>query len=224
MLQKLTIGITVLMLAILTTPLTVMAQEDVTTTNEDTTVVQPLSEDVTAESRETKRNERIEALKQKAKDRLSQTEEKRIQNKCRSAQVIVDKLQTRLNTVVEKRREKYTSLTSKLNELTVKLQASGVDTTELETAIAELDITISTAIVSIETYNTNLSDLAVLECESNPEGFKLMLSEARKNRAEVLGLQGTLKSGINEKIRPILQSIRASLDTTTNTIDESEEQ
>lgn len=206
-----------LTLAVTSSPLLVYAQEDSIDPNLNTvTETQPQeSEDVTAETKAEQRAARIQALKDKKQERITQLEQKRITQKCKPAQNIIDKLQSSMNKVVENRKEKYGNLTSKLSELSTKLLAAGVDTTELDSAITEIEMTISDAILLIENYNTSLSDIAAMDCESDPEGFKLTLVEARVQRTEIISLQGTLRSGVNEKIKPLLDSIKLSLQDET---------
>lgn len=206
-----------LTLAVTSSPLLVYAQEDSIDPNLNTvTETQSQeSEDVTAETKAEQRAARIQALKDKKQERITQLEQKRITQKCKPAQNIIDKLQSSMNKVVENRKEKYGNLTSKLSELSTKLLAAGVDTTELDSAITEIEMTISDAILLIENYNTSLSDIAAMDCESDPEGFKLTLDEARVQRTEIISLQGTLRSGVNEKIKPLLDSIKLSLQDET---------
>jgi hypothetical protein len=223
MLHKLAIGVAISMIALITMPLLVVAQEEIMTIAEDiSTTSEPASQDVTAEARATQREARIRALKEKKDGRIAASEERIIESRCRSAQVVVDKLQSRLNKVVDNRREKYSNLTSRLNELMQKLQLAGVDTTELEAAIVEIELISTSALTTIETYYTNLSDLATMDCESDPAGFKALIDEARSKRVEIVSLQGTLKSSINEKVKPILQSIRSNLETTNKNLEGEE--
>jgi chromosome segregation ATPase len=219
MLHKLATGVVASLVLMAGLPVVIMAQEDTSVSNENTTMttqIEQTSDEVTPSTQPESREARIKELKDKATAKISATEERRIASRCTSAQSKVSNLQTRLNKVVESRQEKYTNLTSKFTELSEKLKAAGVDTTELDAAIAELDVNIASSLETINTYNKSLADLAEMDCEDDPSGFKLTLDAARKQRSEVIAMQGTLKSSINDSIRPLLQNIRTTLEANSN--------
>jgi hypothetical protein len=207
-------------------PIIVTAQEDTSVTNENaimTTQEIEATEQTEPVSRPDTREARIKELKEKVTTKISAAEERRVAARCNAAQTIVGNLQTRLNKVVENRREKYTNLTAKFLELSEKLKAAGVDTTELDAALGEIDVNVASSLETIDSYNESLTDLTAMNCEEDPSGFKLMLDEARKQRSEIVALQGAFKSSINDSIRPLLQNIRETLET--NSINqEGEEQ
>jgi hypothetical protein len=226
MLQKLATGLVVSLVMITGLPIIVLAQEDTSVSNDNdimTTQQLETTNQTTSNPSLEAREARIKELKEKTTARISAAEERRVVGRCSAAQKIVGNLQTRLNTVVENRREKYTNLTAKFLELSEKLKVAGVDTTELDGAISDADVTIQSSLEKIDMYNETLAVLAEMDCEKDPTGFKLVLDEARKQRTEIIAMQGALKSSINVTIRPILAEIRTTLEANT-TNDEGEEQ
>jgi hypothetical protein len=212
MLHKLTIGIVISVAVFSIAPILVNAQEGEPVTTQNATMqATPVSEEVTDDSSTEQRDARIKAIKEKAEARISAAEEKRVAGKCKAAQTIVGNLQTKMNTVVENRREKYTEITSKLQNLVEKLQAANVDTAELEAAIASVDTDVTASIALIEAYNTSLTDLAKMDCESDPAGFKALIDAARAQRTEIISSHGNLKARINDSVKPIMQALRESI-------------
>jgi len=202
-----------LLIVVVSVPAVVFAQEDETDSSVETSNEQldQVSEDITAEKRAEQRLERVEAAKEKQNERLSAAEERTIQSKCKVAQVKIDTLQSRLNTVSENRQQTFTRFTDKTSELVQKLEAADVDTTELESAISSMDSLFLSNNDSIASYSTLLSDLAGMDCESDPQGFSALLSEVRTLRTDVIDLQNSAKTQINETLKPVLESIKASL-------------
>ena len=97
-----------------------------------------------------------------------------------------------------------------------KLQAADIDTASLESAISEINSSILNNTDTIASYSTLLSDLAGMDCESDPQGFSALLSESRTLRSDVIDLQNSVKAQINETVKPILENIKALLSEETN--------
>lgn len=174
------------------------------------------STDESADTTATDRTKRIEAYRQRVTDALSQAEERRIAGLCVAAQAVVGRLQTNLDTVIENRRSRYAVVADKLNELVRKLQAAEVDTTELEAVIAELDALADTVVEAVTEYQTTLTDLAEMDCEADPSGFKAALSAAREQRAEIITSAQGVRSYFVDTIKPLLQTIREQLVASNN--------
>lgn len=225
MFKKLSLGILVLSIVTLGIPTYVFAQEnEVETAVPTTTSIEPVTttddnstEESTPEQRKAKAEERIKAAKEKMASKITAAQEKRIASVCKSAQTKVEKLQANISNIVENRQEKYTKISTKLAEVSAKLKAAGADTTELDSAIAGMESKITEVTTELEGYNTSLSDLAIMDCEENPSGFKAGLEMARTQRTEAVLLTGTVKTYVNETIKPILQTLRSSLTTNTTT-------
>jgi chromosome segregation ATPase len=224
MFKKLSLGILVLSIITFGIPINANAQEnEVETAVPTTTSVEPVTmtddstEEMTPEQRKAKAEERIKAAKDKMASKISAAQEKRIASVCKSAQTKVEKLQANISNIVENRQEKYTKVSTKLAEVSAKLKAAGADTTELDAAIAGMESKITEVTTELEDYNTSLSDLAIMDCEEDPSGFKAALETARTQRTEAVLLTGTVKTYVNETIKPILQTLRSSLTTNTTT-------
>ena len=224
------LGLAVLSITVLGAPTIVSAVEDEQQTVVPmTTSIEPVptpedvsSDDMTPEELKDKREARIKEAKEKMTVKITAAEEKKIANVCKSSQTKIEKLQTNIDNIVANRQEKYTKISTKLTDITAKLVAAGADTTELEAAIDGMEAKVLEVNTAIEAYNTSLSDLAFMDCESDPSGFKAALQLARSQRTDAVLMTGTVKTYVNETIKPVLQSLRATLTTNTTTTEEGD--
>lgn len=212
MLKNMIIAVSVTTLTLISLPTIVLAvegveidpSEDVMQITQTNTTEQETSESGT-------RQERIKSLKDKSTERINASEIRRIEARCVNAQQKLTNLSVRLGDSLERRTVAYQNITSRLNELLLKLQVAGVDTTELELAVNEMTSILNESIASADNFVQNLSDVTEVECVSDPEAFKLLLDEARQRRVEIVSFQSEIQAVKNEKVKPILQSIRESL-------------
>ncbi len=189
----------------------VSAQEDTTTQDTAQTA------DVTAAQRQT----RIDEIKARTAERVTDAEATRIQGVCSAAQTVVERLQTNLDTVIANRRTGYNSITEKLQAIMTRLASTDVDTTQLSTAITDAETQITALISSVQSYQTTLSDLAAMDCQADPTGFRAVLAEARTQRASIVTESQALKTFITENVRTTLQQIKDQLTAGIITKDEA---
>ena len=119
-----------------------------------------------------------------------------------------------LKSAVSKRQGNYKTVSSKLQELEVKLEAASIDTTNLKAAIAEVDAKAAAIAQAATDYQTALTDLASMDCVTDPTGFKAALSAAREKRAVVLADVQALKDYINANVKELLKTLRGQLEAT----------
>ncbi len=215
MIKKLSISFVLIMLVTLSTPVALRAETAADSNQAVTTSAENPSDHLTAEEKAQKLQERITAAKEKAASRVSVAQERRLAGLCKASQTIIEKVQSNTGTFLENRQAKYTAISDKFNLLARKLAAAGADTTELNTAITEMEVKSSTNSTALNDYATSLNDLTEIDCASDPSGFKAILETARLQRQEVLSQTMSVRTYINETIKPILQGIRTSLQTTT---------
>lgn len=160
--------------------------------------------------------ERLEAYKEKAAERLTAAEERRITGACKAAQTKTARLTSEVDSIAQKRRNAYDSVSTKLADITAKLIAAGVDTTELSAAVDEFNVQATAFLAAIDAYKVTISDLSEMDCELDAEGFKAALSAAKEQRVALISSSQALRVHLNDNIKPVLTAIRASLaaDTT----------
>lgn len=198
-------------LILLSFPLIVSAQEnqELTQSQESNTTQSVEQENDNQPGRTLE--ERLNKAKEKASEQISAAQQRRVEARCTNAQEKITNLRTKLSDSIENRRNAYTKVSTKLNELTQKLEAAGVDSTGLSAVVSEMDARLVSSRLSVDNYMQSLADLTEMDCESDPVGFKALLQEAREKRAEILSSQLGLKEFKDETLKPALQEIRESL-------------
>lgn len=191
--------------------------EEVTTQNEDVEDAEVEAEQETPNQsqRPSTRQERIDQYKDRVSERLTAARERRIANGCKAAQGKVTSLQNNLARAVENRKGVYAKINERLSSLVLSLQAASVDVTELEEAIASIEMQSNEIVEKIALYRATLEDLAAMDCAADPEGFAAALSVAREQREDVLFAIDGLKSYITVDVKIILDIVRELLDETT---------
>ncbi len=157
------------------------------------------------------RDKRVKEHKDKLKVKLSNLEQKRLQERCKNAQGKVSSLQGRITGVETSHNKVYGNLLSRLTTLSDKLKAQGVDTTQLDAQITELTTQVTKFKTDLATYKTDVSDLAALDCAADPSGFKATLEASRIELALLRQESTAIRSYVQNTIKPTLQTIRAAL-------------
>lgn len=192
-------------------PAAVFAQtEEVSQTVEATSV----------EERAEKQAERIAEYKAKVEEKLTAAKSKKIAGVCKTSQQRLEKVQAQVEQTAVKRQEKLDSIVAKLKTLSTRLQASSVDTTELDALITTLEQKITDFMANYELYQQAIEDTTAIDCETDPEGFKASLDAARAERAKLKESSTEIKQYVRESIKSLLDQIKSSLEQTTS---ESEE-
>ncbi len=169
------------------------------------------AQDITVDGRAAERDARIDKYRKNVTDRLSATDERRVAGVCKAAQNIVDRLQSNLDSVIEKRQQTYASVGDKLSSASDQLEAAGLDVTELNRLISQLQADAQAVITLARDYQQILTDLAALDCEADVEGFRAALGAARSARTELVTAARGLKAFVNDSIKPEVQSLREQL-------------
>jgi chromosome segregation ATPase len=217
MLKNLSTCLVISMLVIISFPVLSAAQSEMSETNQAVTTSSdnPAPDQLTDEEKAQKLQERITAAKEKALSKINANQEKRLAGICKASQTLIEKIQLNTSTFIENRQSKYATVNSKLTELSDKLAAAGADVTELNAAISEMETKYNTNEVIINDYATSLNDLTSIDCASDPSGFKAILESTRMQRKDILTQTSTIRTYINDTIKPILQGIRNSLQPAT---------
>lgn len=155
---------------------------------------------------------RIEQRKTELKIRLASNEKLSIQAKCKSAQGNVSSIKGRVKGIETSRSEAYGNIVTRLTELSVKLKNKGADTKALDAAIVNLQAKITTFNTDLATYRQDVSDLAGMDCKTDPDGFKAALQASRTAQERVAKDAAAVKAQVNDVIKPLLKTIRDGLD------------
>lgn len=220
MLKNLFIAVSATYVVMLSFPLLVNAQGS-QENNQLREVTQSNEEGSTGQASGTL-EERLNNVKERVAVQVNEAEQRRIEARCSTAQERINNLRNRIGDSIERRRNAYTGVSSRLNELVVKLQAAGVENTELNLAVAEMEALLNDSRLSVDTYMQNLADITEMDCASDAEGFKALLDDAREKRTAIVSRQSEIQALKNEKLKPALQNIRESLNSTINSQESGE--
>lgn len=171
-----------------------------------------------SEELKTRLQERKDALNL----RLSNAQKNRLQTRCKSSQGKLRSVEGRINGIETSRNQVYGNLVDRLKDLSAKLQTKNVDTADLDEQILSLEEQVATFKANLAEYKQAVSDLAAMDCESDPEAFKAALEQARTLRATLFESGQNIKAYVRETIKPTLVTIRTAL-AAQETDDSSEE-
>lgn len=152
--------------------------------------------------------QRLDKRKADFKIALTNLEKQRIQLKCKASQGSLSSLKGRITGIDTSRANVYRELVDRLNKLNDKLKTRNVDTTELQGEITTLQTKITTFKTDLAAYKQAVSDLAAMDCKSDPTAFKASLEAARAARTKVNNDSLDIKKYVNETIKPTLKKLR----------------
>ena len=186
----------------------VLAQDSSDSDSTEQTNSSQETTEMTGEQIKEKLNKRVEDYKAKQQVRLANAEKKKIQTACKASQGHVRSLGAKTNNIKENRRKVFQELGDKLDNLITKLKAKNIDTTELETARAEMQTKAEALDQEIADYQQILSDLTDLDCATDPEAFKAALESARAQREVVAASAKDLRTYVTTNLRDVLKQIK----------------
>lgn len=151
------------------------------------------------------------------KTKLTETEQKHLQTRCKAAQGNIMSLVTRTGEIKTKRSTIHENIIDKLNKIVTKLKAKNVDTTSLESQIKELQTKINTFNLDLATYTATVTDLSNMDCATDPTGFKASLETARTQRDTVAKDAAAIRTYLSETIKSELIRIKVALEKDKST-------
>lgn len=165
--------------------------------------------------------DRVTQRKTELKTKLTALETTRIKTKCKASQGNLSSEKGRIKGIETSRSEVYTNLLNRLNDLSDKLKVKGIDTTSFNADIATLKTKIDTFNTDLTAYKQAVSDLAGMDCATDPAGFKASLDAARASLKKVTDDAAAVRSYLTDTIKPLLKTIRGTLEKMENTSDKT---
>jgi len=203
--KKYFVSLALVFAAVIALAVPVFAQEDAQQDAEPSMGQTESAPAQTIEERQAKRRERITST-------LTRKESEKLTARCKAAQVITANVTNRVEKVAETRVNKYNQLTSKLQSLSGRVAANGVDTTNLDAEIQEAQVLIDDFVALMEDHKMAIEDTSQIDCQADPSGFKLALEDARAQRKELKTAATAIKDQIKNGVKTELQNIRALLE------------
>ena len=205
--RLLVFGLSALLAVSMVSATVVFAEE-----GENTTTTTTQTEESTSTETQKSLEERIAKRKAELKTQLKASEKARLKTKCKASQGLLSSVRGRIKGIETSRGEVYKNIINRLTKLSEKLENKGVDTTELDAKIAELQTKMDTFNTDLTAYKQAVSDLADMDCMADPDGFKASLEAARTAQEKVNQDAKAVRSYLNETIKPLLKTIRAQLE------------
>lgn len=171
-----------------------------------------------SDSQKQEMSKRVQKRKSESKQRFSALQQKRIQTKCKNAQVPVRAAVGRLQTIQTNRTKAHANIVEKLRKLETKLENKGIDTTQLSTQITELEAKVATFNTDLAAYKQIVEDVGNMEdCSTDPVAFGTSLEDARSALQKVHDDAQAIRSYVKETIKPTLKTIKTQLHASADT-------
>ncbi len=187
--------------------------EDSDRSADDASTLQTQAEDTLTAEKLEKLKERVETRKEELKTRLTEVKERAVKNRCKAAQEVIAKKVENIETKVTRRSTSHEKLTVALQALIARVETeySEVDLSVVKAAQTELAAKVAAYTVSVEAYQQTLSDLAIMDCESDPSGFQASLEAARTERQELAREAAGVRSYIEGTLKPAVKELRETI-------------
>jgi hypothetical protein len=200
-----------LVCAVLILPLvwggTVYAQHD-----EQMDSDKPTSNQATDTSAKKTREQRVQERKEKVKERLSVAKERQVKLRCKAANGLIKSASKRIGSFEAKRKNVYGGAATRLQELSPKLQAAGIDTATFDEQVAILKTKAEAYNTALAGLKTAVEDLGDMDCAADPQGFMATLMDVKEHREDVIAKGLDFRSYLKNTVKPTLRNIKQQLE------------
>ena len=176
----------------------------------DSTSVGTSTEDADVQSVEDARLRKRDA--QLRQEQVRDTVNQRVtENRTAVCEQVVGKVQERLGSYGDSKgshTDKYARVLSRLDEISVKLSAKGLDTTNLDLAIGTLDNLVTEYIALYESLIAGLTDVSSYDCTQAAEVYKVSLVDSREALKAVREKRVEIRTHYRDVIRVAFQDLR----------------
>lgn len=151
-------------------------------------------------------------LDRKAQDRLT--------SKCVGAQNAVRSIQQKAGSTLDSREKAYQRIDGILWVTIGELKLAEQDTFNLERQRAQLAADAKTFQTTVDYYLQTLDDIAVINCQADPAGFKALLETARAYHQQIRVQSANIKTYVVDTIKPTIAKHTQDLQTRPATEEE----
>lgn len=142
---------------------------------------------------------------------LDQRDQQRTITQCTNAQSKIRTLKQQSTTVIDNRVKVYRQIDAKLWIAIGKLKLAGKDTFELEKQRNALAQSVATFQATAQQYQQVLDDAALVNCKSDPAGFRSLLETAREYRKALRSQATQIRETVVNQIKPSLNNFSTEL-------------
>lgn len=210
--KKITSLLVALLMMTSTLAMPVLAHAEATM---DGTTTSTTTSDETKPETETEkeaRKTRLEAYKKALVQKLTESAKTRIAARCVAAQALIKAHTTRSSAAIKARGEIYSKIVTRLKDVQTNVGSEGVDNLTLEANIAVLEEKIAAFNTAADAHEQSLTDLAALDCKTDPEAFKAALESARTTQLEALNAAKEVRTYLNDTVKVTLKALKEAVD------------
>ncbi|MDB5186458.1 MAG: hypothetical protein JWL85_981 [Candidatus Saccharibacteria bacterium] len=157
-------------------------------------------------------DDRLQKRKGEFKIKVLAAEQTRIKQRCVGSQGNLRSLDGRIAGVETSRNKVYPGLVDRLTGVSTKLKDRGLDTAALDSEIAVLKTKIDVYKADLSAYKQAVSDVAAMDCATDPVAFKATLQTARTLQAKLKTSDKDVKAYVHNTIKPTLKVLRDQLE------------
>lgn len=137
----------------------------------------------------------------------------RIEKRCQLVEARLESLRDRYQVRAEQRREVYRKIRQRIADMVTELQAQGVDTTEVEQYLTELEQKELALLTSYDEYAASVNSSIAVTCSETDSEFFSSLTLTRQEVSD-LALQGQeIKTYVRGTIIPAVRELAQTLTT-----------
>jgi hypothetical protein len=154
---------------------------------------------------------RISELKVKYRISLSDQERTRLIERCDLAKENLGRLSTKVIASSEKRSDVYDGIVSTLTSLRALVATKQVDASNLELLIVDYQRAIADFNIATTAYQTAIDDSLVINCASDPEGFRASIEGVREGRKQSSEAANGVEELTNSNLRTAFDTLKLRL-------------
>lgn len=161
--------------------------------------------------------ERVEKRRKDRNFRIPFAEQVKVKERCKNSQGKLSSLSGRIKGIETSRTKRHANLLDRLNKVAETLKQKDIDTAELEAQITVLKTHFTGFDSELAAYKLVVSDLALMDCQPSPVGFRASLEVARESRTKTLQSSQAVKVYLRSTIKPTLQQLRSQVNASQST-------
>lgn len=156
------------------------------------------------------RESRIQERQAARGTRLTTAQQTRLRERCQAAQTALTAHQEKAAAVQRSRTNAYDNINDHLNALITNIEPH-TDTAKLQAIRADFNKQQEAFKLKFAEYMQALDDLARMDCQVNPAGFKASLDSARTIRTELKQQAVQIRTLVRESLKAELQAVRQAI-------------
>lgn len=168
------------------------------------------------------RQARVEEREEKREEEAAERKEKREAKRCEVVQELVSKRIEIFKKTKTNHQENYDKLVSRLNEVVLKLQAKGLDTTELSTDLATLETMIAEYKTKYESFVAQLDATGTVACGETSDVYKAKLEESKALVQELRQMRVKIRDFYLTEVREDIKALRELAEKSSEEENETE--